>query len=117
MQLNLVGVIMCEQKRLLISDSGEAIRLNPQVVRKMISEHIRISVSPKLKALEESLDVLTGYNMEESEDGINVGDNRIHGDYIDFIITVEALGKLVELYERTKGEGEEVDIRLSSDNI
>ena len=107
---------MDAQKRVLISDSG-AIRLNPQVVRKMISEHIRVSVSPRLKDLEESLDVLSGYNLEEDENGINVGDNQIHGNYIEFSVAVDALAKLIELYERTKGEGEEVDIRLSSDNI
>lgn len=110
-------MIMCEQKRVLISDSGDAIRLNPQVVRKMISEHIRVSVSPRLKDLEESLDVLSGYNLEEDENGINVGDNQIHGNYVEFSVAVDALGKLIELYERTKGEGEEVDIRLSSDDI
>lgn len=108
---------MYERDRVLISDSGDAIRLNPQVVRKMISEHIRVSVSPRLKDLEESLDALSGYNIEEDENGVNVGDNQIHGNYIEFSIAVDALGRLIELYERTKGEGEEVDIWLSSDNI
>ena len=96
---------MDAQKRVIISDSGDAIRLNPQVVRKMISEHIRVSVSPRLK------------DLEEDENGINEGDNQIHGNYIEFSVAVDALAKLIELYERTKGEGEEVDIRLSSDNI
>lgn len=108
---------MSEQDRMLISDSGESICLNPQVVRKMISEHIRVSVNPRLRDLEKSLDMLSGYNMEESEAGINIGDSRIHGNYIEFVIAVKALEKLIELYERTKGEGEVVDIRLASDNV